>query len=213
LNNDVHYQSVNLDFTIKTYKILISALIDQGFSFFTFSDYISGHNHDTKSIILRHDVDKLPLNSLRFAQIQKEFGLKCTYYFRMVPGSWNENVISQIASMGHEVGYHYEDLSLVWKRLPTLLKLKVRNYLDFESSREAIASFEENLMKLRSVAPVLTICMHGSPLSQWDSRMLWKYYDFRDYGIIGPVPKSTSLPASRNQWSASTQVLMPPSRL
>jgi len=27
--------------------------------------------------------------------------------------------------------------------------------------------------------------MHGSPLSKYDSRDLWKVYDYRDYGIIG----------------------------
>jgi hypothetical protein len=26
--------------------------------------------------------------------------------------------------------------------------------------------------------------MHGSPLSKWDSRDLWKKYNYRDYGII-----------------------------
>ncbi len=27
--------------------------------------------------------------------------------------------------------------------------------------------------------------MHGSPLSKWDNRLLWEYYDYRDVGIIG----------------------------
>ena len=26
--------------------------------------------------------------------------------------------------------------------------------------------------------------MHGSPLSKWDNRDLWKRYDYRDFGII-----------------------------
>lgn len=26
--------------------------------------------------------------------------------------------------------------------------------------------------------------MHGSPLSKWDNRDLWKKYDYRDFGII-----------------------------
>ena len=26
--------------------------------------------------------------------------------------------------------------------------------------------------------------MHGSPMSRWDNRELWKKYDYRDYGII-----------------------------
>ena len=27
--------------------------------------------------------------------------------------------------------------------------------------------------------------MHGSPRSPWDSKDLWKHYDYRDFGIIG----------------------------
>ena len=27
--------------------------------------------------------------------------------------------------------------------------------------------------------------MHGSPLSRYDNRLLWKYYDYRDFGIVG----------------------------
>ena len=49
---------------------------------------------------------------------------------------------------------------------------------------KAIKSFERNLEKLRKLYPVKTVCMHGSPLSKWDNRDLWKRYDYRDYGII-----------------------------
>ena len=48
----------------------------------------------------------------------------------------------------------------------------------------AICDFEENLEKFRKLYPVKTICMHGSPLSKWDNRDIWKKYDYRDYGII-----------------------------
>ena len=27
--------------------------------------------------------------------------------------------------------------------------------------------------------------MHGSPRSEFDNKLLWKYYNYRDYGIIG----------------------------
>ncbi len=43
-------------------------------------------------------------------------GVAATYYFRAVPESWDEGVIREIARMGHEVGYHYENLSSVVRR-------------------------------------------------------------------------------------------------
>ena len=61
-------------------------------------------------VILRHDIDLLPQNALAFARIQHEMGISGSYYFRAVPESWDEKIIKEIHSMGHEVGYHYEDM-------------------------------------------------------------------------------------------------------
>jgi hypothetical protein len=154
-----------MDFTVSQYKLLLQSLIKQNYSFQTFKDFIS--RPLPRSIVLRHDVDLLPYNSLAFARIQAEQGMQGVYYFRAVPESWDENVIKQIAGLGHEIGYHYECL--------TTCK---------GSMEKAIADFEQNLSALRKLAPVSTICMHGSPMSRYDSKDLWKHYQYRDYGII-----------------------------
>jgi hypothetical protein len=90
------------------------------------------------------------------------------YYFRAVPTSWNERIIMEIADMGHEIGYHYECL-MTCNGDPGL----------------AIHDFDKNLAALRRLVPVTTICMHGSPLSKYDSKDLWKTYSYRDFGLIG----------------------------
>ena len=91
-----------MDFTLKTYKTLFNTLKNQCFSFQTFQDYIK--TPEDKVIMLRHDVDKLPENSLQFAQIQHELGIKGTYFFRIVPESFNAQIIEKVASLGHEIG-------------------------------------------------------------------------------------------------------------
>ncbi|MDP3115419.1 MAG: hypothetical protein Q8M98_11720 [Candidatus Cloacimonadaceae bacterium] len=121
-----------------------------------------------KSVILRHDVDRAPLNSMRFAQIEHDKAIQSTYFFRIVRQSYNPQIIKQIIMLGHEVGYHYEDLDLCNG--------------DFE---KAYDSFRVNLDKLRKLYPVVTICMHGSPLSKYDNRSLWQKYDYKSLGIIG----------------------------
>ncbi len=175
-----------LDFTLTTFKDLLSALRNQGFSFQTFSEFLNASLE--KAIILRNDVDKLPFNSLEVARIQAESGIKGTYYFRTVSESWNEGIIRQIKDMGHEVGYHYEDLGAMAQRYrppsPRLRRSK-GTMAEEELVRIAIGSFAENLEKLRKIVPVKTICMHGSPMSKWDSRLLWKYYDYHDFDLIG----------------------------
>jgi hypothetical protein len=97
-----------MDFTLKQYKALLEALIKQGYLFQTFEEFSQKQN--PKVIVLRHDLDKRPQNSPRFAKIQTEVGIKGTYYFRMVAESWDEVIIKEIASLGHEIGYHYETM-------------------------------------------------------------------------------------------------------
>ncbi|MBA7531110.1 hypothetical protein ES705_23321 [subsurface metagenome] len=41
--------------------------------------------------------------------------IKGTYYFRIVTQSFNPEIIEQIAELGHEIGYHYEDFVLAVK--------------------------------------------------------------------------------------------------
>ena len=65
-----------------------------------------------KTIILRHDVDRLPQNSVNTARIEKNLNITGSYYFRIVQKSYDATIIKQIAELGHEIGYHYEDLTL-----------------------------------------------------------------------------------------------------
>ena len=88
-----------MDFTIKKYKELLSKLEDSRYSFQTFEQFIQ--NPKKKAIVLRHDVDLLPDNSLRFAKIQDELGINGSYYFRAVPESWDEIIIKEIAVWGN----------------------------------------------------------------------------------------------------------------
>jgi len=173
------------DFTLKTYIALLEDLKKQGFSFLTFKEFVS--NPLNNVIVLRHDVDLSPGNSIQFARIQTDKGIKGTYYFRIVQESYDKNIIREIYSLGHEIGYHYEDLNFAWERLKaqgTGLRAQSKE-LEKLVVNIGIESFKENLEKLRKIVPVKTICMHGSPMSRWDSRLLWKYYDFRDFGIVG----------------------------
>lgn len=155
-----------MDFTLTKYKELVVALKAQYNSFQTYQEFLE--TPASKSIVLRHDVDLLPQNSLTFAKIQAQNNIKGSYYFRAVPESWDEKIIKEIASLGHEIGYHYECLTTC------------NGNLD-----KAIQDFDKNLKALRALAPVNTICMHGSPMSKYDSKDIWKKYNYREFGIIG----------------------------
>jgi len=156
-----------MDFTLKIYKKLLLALKENGYSFFTFEEYCSGKTTG-KFVILRHDVDLRAGHSVATARVEVELGIKASYYFRVVPESNQPDKIMAIADMGHEIGYHYEDLSIFGGR-----------------DDKAIVHFKDQLEYFRQFYPVKTICMHGSPTSKFDNRAIWKSYNYRDYGIIG----------------------------
>ncbi len=156
-----------MDFTLKEYRLLLKTLRARGYAGLTFAEYVKGERPE-RYVILRHDVDLLPANSLAVARLEKEEGMKASYYFRAVPESWDEDIIKKIAALGHEVGYHYESLTTCKGDMA-----------------DAYRDFAANLTRLRALAPVETICMHGSPRSPWDSRDIWKSHSYRDLGILG----------------------------
>jgi len=187
-----------MDFTLKTYTSLLEILKSKGYAFQAFEQFIQ--NPLKKVVVLRHDVDLKPRNSLRFAKIQNKMGIKGTYYFRMLPCSYDEKIIKQIIDLGHEIGYHYENLSIAQIQMKNVIRLRRSKQCKTDKNHQsgsrrmencekelfelAIEDFEKNLEKLRKLYPVKTICMHGSPLSKIDNKRIWEKINYRDYGII-----------------------------
>ena len=123
----------------------------------------------TKYIILRHDVDLKAENSVATAKIEANLGIAASYYFRVVPESDKPECIKAIVDLGHEIGYHYEDMSLCGGE-----------------PEKAVAHFAEKLAYFRTYYPVKTICMHGAPTSKYDSKDIWQFASYKnDFGLIG----------------------------
>ncbi len=154
------------DFTLKIYEEMILSAKSKGYQFQTFEEFMT-EQAKGKVMVLRHDVDRIPINALKMAQIESKAGIKASYFFRIVPSVWDEKIIAAVADLGHEVAYHYEDMTICKG--------------DFEKS---IKHFEKHLEALRKFYPSKTICMHGSPMSKWDNRKIWEKYNYQDYGII-----------------------------
>lgn len=158
------------DFNFGVYESLLETLITENYSFITFSNYLEKErlNDNCKCIIVRHDVEHLYEKALKFALIQNKHRIVGTYFFRIFPKHFKKDIVKQISDLGHEIGYHYDDLT--------------ECNGDF---KKAILRFGKNLQILKEIAPVKTICMDGSPLSSYDNKDLWNHYDYKNYGIIG----------------------------
>lgn len=158
---------MNFDFTTNKFYQLCK-VVKINYTAITFEEYLSLDELPQKFVIMRHDVDRKPQNSFIMAKIEHELGIKATYYFRMDDNIFRPDIIQEIRDMRHEVGYHYE-----------VLGKSKGNY------KKAIELFEFELREFRKIYNVKTICMHGNPLSKYDNRDLWKYYDFKNFDIIG----------------------------
>lgn len=154
------------DYTLEIYLDLINAFRTNGYRIVPVAEYLV--NPGTHDLILRHDVDRWPVQALNIANIDFQLGIKSTFYFRIKPSVFKPHIISEIYDMGHEIGYHYEDL--------------VTNKGDLTV---AFLSFQNNLDKMRSLCPIRSICAHGSPLSKWDSKSIWERNDYKALGILG----------------------------
>ncbi|MCD4832946.1 MAG: hypothetical protein K8R31_04060 [Bacteroidales bacterium] len=154
-----------MDFTFKIYINLLNYIIENEYEI---NSVLKGINNlHRKILILRHDVDRYPMNALKMAKLEHNLGINGTYYFRIIPSVYNEEIMTQIQDLGHEVSYHYEDLSLMKG--------------DYKA---AIKHFEFQINRFRKFAPTKTICRHGSPLSKWDNKKLWEKYNYKDFGVI-----------------------------
>lgn len=156
------------DFTLAKYNELLRTFLSKGYVFLTFENYCTAEHLPDRYVILRHDVDRCPQNSVATAQIENKLQARASYYFRVVPESNQPDAIRRIADLGHEIGYHYEDMALA--------------HGDID---QAFAHFEKSLHYFRTYYPVRTVCMHGAPTSRYDGRNLWEKYDYRKSGILG----------------------------
>ena len=152
-----------------------ATLLRSGYSVSTVASYLENPKQAQNVLIMRHDVDRKPHCALLMAQVEHEFNIKSTYYFRFNKKVFHPRLIREIAKMGHEIGYHYEVLD----------KAKGNH-------GRAIEIFKNELDEFRKIAEVKTICMHGNPLTEWDNRDIWGKHDFNDFGLIGEAYLSFS---------------------
>ena len=156
------------DFSNTIYEKLLQTIVREGYRTVTVEEYIRNKPCNEKIVMLRHDIDARPKHAVVFARLQHKYGLRGSYYWRVVPQSFDEDAIREVVDLGHELGYHYEDL--------TLCKGNVE---------QAIRHFSEKLTMFRRYYPVSTICMHGSPATKWDNKDVWRSHSYRDYDILG----------------------------
>jgi hypothetical protein len=152
------------DFTPAAFGRILDALEERRYRIVTVREWARGAADGVA--VIRHDVDRRPGNALALARLEAARGVRVTYYFRTTPMAFNARIIREIAAMGHEVGYHYEDLSAADGH-----------------QQAARRSFAANLARLATLADVKTVVMHGAPLSRHNNLDFWKFATLDEFGL------------------------------
>ncbi|WP_232702075.1 hypothetical protein [Halobacterium wangiae] len=156
-------------FTMHDYADLLAAIAEAGYDCLTVREYLTAGRLPERFVVVRHDVTRKPENAERMAELEAEYGVRATYYYRT--RTFAPERVGRVEALGHEVGYQYED------------------YADAGGDTElAHALFRNNLRVFRRACDVDTVCMHDTPLSPYDNQDLWAGADapgFAEYDLVG----------------------------
>jgi hypothetical protein len=152
-------------FTLTSYRQLLETILSHGYAIHGIETVLiarrEGRPIDGKYVAIRHDVDYFPGRALTIAAIEAEKKIAVTYYMRRRFFDANLDLVRQIAGLGHQIGYHYEEVD-VHQKAPNL-----------QVGRDAVGFFIGALLDIDKLGfPIRTICAHGNPLSDVDNRQV-----------------------------------------
>lgn len=142
---------------LQYYREILSLARRNDYIITSLSDWYENDFYEGKKVlILRHDVDLLSWTAYRMFLVEKEFGVKSTFYFRWK--SANPFVINAIKKSGFEVSLHYETLATFCKK-KNIVKAEDLAEQDYsqclEILKDEISLFEKRYGRIK------TLCSHG----------------------------------------------------
>lgn len=190
---------MNLDFSFKKYKEILSAISDSQYTIITIEEYILNTDLPDKYIIIRHDVDLDPNYQIKFAELEHSFNIRSSFYFRYIDKIYKKDIIDRISQLGHSVGYHYE----------VFTKAKGDPLLAITIFREELAHFKKNWAcktvcphggsfidntdgySLKNMVKLIPKVLSGKKVfSKFTNFDIWDYHKFEDFGILGDAYRS-----------------------
>ena len=159
-------------FTHAAYAYLLDAIDDAGHETLTVREYLSPGRLPERFVVLRHDVDRKPRRAEALARLETDLGVSASYYFH--PSAFRETRAERVEDLGHEVGYHYDDVATARGDLHT-----------------ARALFTNNLRVFRRACDVDTVSPHAAALSPHENASLWERGpSFEQFDLLGDADRS-----------------------
>ncbi|MCK5124838.1 MAG: hypothetical protein KAR42_01140 [candidate division Zixibacteria bacterium] len=152
-------------FTFDSYKKLLDTITGAGYAIHGIEKVLEfrldGFIPEGKFTAIRHDVDYYPKRALVLAKIEADQGIATTYYIRRKFFESDIPIITKIAELGHQIGYHYEEID-THQKAP-----------NNQVARDAVGFFVGSLLDLDKLGfPIKSVCAHGNPISDVDNRQV-----------------------------------------
>lgn len=128
------------------YEKNIKILLDNDYEIITVRDYyhkLENNSLNTKNYFInRHDIDTDTLTAKEFFKIEKKYGVKATYYFRL--STLDFKFMKELEKCGSEASYHFEEIATyckekhikdkgtALKHLPQMKEMFKKNFLNIE---------------------------------------------------------------------------------
>ncbi len=99
--------------TYEHYRSCIAKAREHGYALLPFKE-VASYPETQPLIILRHDIDRSLSRALTMARMEKELGVRATYFVRVHAPTYNVfeyntyRALQEIRSLGHEIGLHFE---------------------------------------------------------------------------------------------------------
>ncbi len=140
-------------FTFDSYRRLLDLIADCGYAIYGIEQILAarrdGDLPQGNYIAIRHDVDYFPNRAIAMAKIEAE---------------------RKIAGLGHQVGYHYEEVDTSQKAAGDRI------------GRDAVEFFIGSLLEIDKLGfPIRSVCAHGNPLTDVDNRQVVHLLRDQDY--------------------------------
>lgn len=114
-------------------------------------------------LVLRHDVDQPSPGVIAMAELEAEFGISSTYYFRW--STFDLKEIERVAGLGHEVSFHYETIS-DYALENEIFDRQVFECGDHINRCVDRLKYDVQIFRELSGAKAQTLASHGAPLNR-----------------------------------------------
>ena len=175
----VAFEALLFNSRLKLYKQYIRYALEKGYDVIPLEKFYELPDKSGRHMIIRHDVDRAGIFARKMFEVEKDLGIKSTYYFRM--STIDKPLIDEMVAAGFEVGFHFETIA---------------NYV-IETGANSMEQIDIALMRERFLRELnqfeqitgvksKSICSHGAAenrMLKTSNNIIFRGFDLSSIGI------------------------------